>query len=103
MMALPIAWPCEGPRRAGHITSAVLVASQLVTESAQLPGTSHVNLAFGHPVTFAVAIWVGLEFLRSVRDHRGWDEERLARLWRPVRRRRPGQSSPRRRDLRSLG
>jgi len=77
MWVLPIAWALPRvPRRAVVITSAVLVASQLVTESAKLPGDlSHVNLAFGHPVTIAVALWVGREFLRSIRDHRGWDED----------------------------
>jgi alpha-1,6-mannosyltransferase len=77
MWVLPIAWALPRvPRRAIAIASAVLVASQLVTESAQLPGDlSQVNLAFGHPVTIAVALWVGREFFRYVRDHRPWQDE----------------------------
>ncbi len=78
MWVLPIAWVLPRvPRRSLVIMSAVLVASQLVTESANIPGDlSEVNLAFGHPVTIVVAIWVGREFLRYVRAQRPWDAER---------------------------
>ena len=78
MWVLPIAWVMPRvPRRALVITSAVLVASQLVTESQRLPGDlSELNLAFGHPVTILVAIWVGREFIRYVRERRAFDEER---------------------------
>jgi hypothetical protein len=56
------------PRRALIILSATLLASQLVTESAQIPAhLQHVNLAYGHPVTILVALWVGRDFIRRLR------------------------------------
>jgi uncharacterized membrane protein len=78
MWVLPIAWALPRvPQRAIVVLSAVLVASQLVTESAKIPGElSEVNLAWGHPVTIAMAIWVGREFFRYLREHRGFDQER---------------------------
>jgi alpha-1,6-mannosyltransferase len=83
MWVLPIAWALPRvPRRAIVITSAVLVASQLVTESAKLPGDlSHVDLAFGHPVMIAVAIWVGREFFRYIREQRALDADRPGRAF----------------------
>jgi alpha-1,6-mannosyltransferase len=66
---LPLAWIMPRvPRRALIILSATLLASQLVTESAQIPAhLQHVNLAYGHPVTILVALWVGRDFIRRLR------------------------------------
>ena len=66
---LPLAWILPRvPRRALIVLSAALLASQLVTESAQIPAhLQHVNLAYGHPVTILVALWVGRDFIRRMR------------------------------------
>jgi hypothetical protein len=65
---LPIAWVLpKVPRRALIVLSTALLASQLVTESAQIPAAlQQVNLAYGHPVTLIVAIWVGRDFIRRM-------------------------------------
>jgi alpha-1,6-mannosyltransferase len=65
---LPVAWLLPRvPRRALIVLSTVLLASQLVTESTQIPASlQHVNLAYGHPVTILVAIWVGRDFVRRI-------------------------------------
>lgn len=66
---LPLAWAMPRvPRRALIILSTVLLASQLITESAQIPASlQQVNLAYGHPVTIFVAIWVGRDLVRRLR------------------------------------
>ena len=66
---LPLAWALPRvPRRALILLSMALLASQLVTESAQIPAAlQQVNLAYGHPVTILIAIWVGRDFIRRMR------------------------------------
>jgi hypothetical protein len=66
---LPLAWILPRvPRRSLIVLSAALLASQLVTESAQIPAhLQHVNLAYGHPVTILVGLWVGRDFIRRMR------------------------------------
>jgi len=77
---LPLAWVLPRvPRRALIILSTVLLASQLVTESAQIPAQfQQVNLAFGHPATILVALWVGRDFVRRMRRGIPLDAETVA-------------------------
>lgn len=70
MWILPLAWALPRvARRSVVILSAFFIVTQLITESSRLPDVLRsVKLPFGHPIAIAVCVWVGVDFVRRIRQ-----------------------------------